>query len=64
MVANSDSRLPLETVEVHNSPNSRLSWLRPTVAAGFLRPTSKAAVHHLFSAWFIRDQHLSEALAV
>jgi len=28
----------------NNSPNSRLSWLRPTFAAGFLRPTSKAAV--------------------
>jgi hypothetical protein len=27
----------LETVEVHDSPNSRLFGLRPTFAAGFLQ---------------------------
>ena len=33
----------LETVEVHNSPNSRFFGLRPTVAAGFLGQTEVSA---------------------
>jgi hypothetical protein len=34
----------LKTVEVHNSPNSRLFGLRPTVAAGFLGPANEASL--------------------
>jgi hypothetical protein len=34
----------LETLEVHNSPNSRLFGLRPTVAAGFLDPANEASL--------------------
>ena len=34
----------LETLEVHNSPNSRLFGLRPTVAAGFLGPANEASL--------------------
>jgi hypothetical protein len=35
----------LETLEVHNSPNSRLFGLRPTVAAGFSSPRTDLAWH-------------------
>ena len=34
----------LETLEVHNSPNSRLFGLRPTVAVGFLDPANEASL--------------------
>jgi hypothetical protein len=53
----------LETVEVHNSRNSRLFGLRPTFAAGFL-PTSKAAVGNCASLFTMTQTRRRESQTV